>query len=71
MTREELHTALQIASYNSLGGSYGKEILNQYLDKLDEEILEVVDDCFHAYASNFRDDAREYAIELLKEIKCI
>jgi hypothetical protein len=41
-------------------------------DKIDElalesesKILEIVDSCFHAYASSFRTDAKELAQEIL------
>jgi len=34
-----------------------------------EEILELVDNCFHAYASSYRNDAREYAIELMDGVE--
>lgn len=30
-----------------------------------ETVLEVVDNCFHAYASNYRTEAREMAEDLL------
>ena len=36
------------------------------LEKISEaNVLEIVDACFHAYASNFRTDARELAQEIL------
>ncbi len=31
--------------------------------------MTIVDDCFHRYASSYRSDAREYAEELIKEVK--
>jgi len=48
------------------------KLLNSSADKIDElgreseaKILEIVDMCFHAYASNFRTDAKELAQEIL------
>ena len=48
------------------------KLLNGAADKIDElekasepNVLETVDACFHAYASNFRTDARELAQEIL------
>ena len=36
------------------------------LEKISEaNVLEIVDSCFHAYASDFRTDARELAQEIL------
>ena len=32
-----------------------------------KEVLEIVDSCFHAYASYYRTDAAEYANELMNE----
>ena len=47
-------------------------LLNGAADKIDElameseaKILEIVDSCFHAYASSFRTDAKELAQEIL------
>lgn len=33
-----------------------------------EQILNIVDRCFHMYASDYRNDARIYATEMLEEI---
>ena len=48
------------------------KLLNGAADKIDElaleseaKILEIVDSCFHAYASDFRNDAKELAQEIL------
>jgi len=47
-------------------------LLNGAADKIDElaleseaKILDIVDSCFHAYASSFRTDAKELAQEIL------
>ena len=47
-------------------------LLNGAADKIDElalesesTVLEIVDSCFHAYASSFRTDAKELAQEIL------
>ena len=34
-----------------------------------EEILKIVDRCFHMYASSYRNDAREEAIEMIEELE--
>ena len=31
-----------------------------------EQVLRIVDSCFHRYASNYRTDASDYAIEIMK-----
>ena len=48
------------------------ELLNGAADKIDKlekasepNTLEIVDRCFHAYASSFRTDAKELAQEIL------
>lgn len=33
----------------------------------EEQILKIVDKCFHSYASSFRDEAREEAINLINK----
>ena len=33
-----------------------------------EEVLKIVDTCFHAYASFYRDDARQEAEDLINEL---
>ena len=33
-----------------------------------KDVLKIVDRCFHMYASDFRNEAREYATEILAEI---
>ena len=33
----------------------------------EDEVLRIVDSCFHAYASNYRTDAREMTQEIIKE----
>jgi len=51
---------------------YLSKLLNSAADKIDElaleseaKILDIVDSCFHAYASSFRTDAKELAQEIL------
>lgn len=34
----------------------------------EEQVLEIVDSCFHFYASSFRNDAKEYTMEIMGEI---
>lgn len=33
-----------------------------------EEVLKIVDECFHSYASFYRQDAKELAEELIEEL---
>jgi len=36
----------------------------------EDQVLEIVDSCFHAYASDYRHDAKEMAEELMAK-KCV
>ena len=35
------------------------------LDTENKRVLEIVDACFHRYASSYRNDAKKYAMELM------
>ena len=38
------------------------------VDAMEQNILSIVDACFHAFASSFRNDAKEMAEDLIKTI---
>ncbi len=44
MKRDELYDLMQYASFDSMGGSYGRTYLDKYLDELDNRVCE---NCTH------------------------
>ena len=75
MKTSELRAAAKVVYYLDTDERVAdnlSELLNNAADKIDElalesesTVLEIVDRCFHAYASSFRTDAKELAQEIL------
>jgi len=75
MKTSELRAAAKVVYYLDTDERVAdnlSKLLNGAADKIDElameseaKILEIVDSCFHAYASSFRTDAKELAQEIL------
>ena len=59
MTREELHDVMQSIAFDSMGGSYGKTCLNEYLD------AQKCMNCKHLDYDEKEDDGSYYCYKIL------